>query len=56
MNEPLKPDVLERIAKNGVCYTNEARSMAAELIELRKLRDAPKDSPSIYPSIFGFTP
>jgi len=55
MNEPLKLEVLELIAKSGACYTNEAKAMAAEIIELRKARDEAAGA-AIYRSIYGNGP
>jgi hypothetical protein len=33
--ERIRDEVLAKIAQNGKCFTNEARSMAIELTELR---------------------
>lgn len=35
--ERLRDEVIEVIARGGKCYTNEAKAMARELIELRKV-------------------
>jgi hypothetical protein len=41
MNEPIRQEVLEKIAKNGVAYTNEVKQIARELIELRQKQSVP---------------
>lgn len=40
-DDRLRDEALAKIAKNGRCYTNEARSMAAEIIKRRAAEVAP---------------
>jgi len=57
MNEPLSSECLEQIARTGVCYKNEARAMAKEIIELRKKpAPAPAPAPPDYYSIYPLYP
>jgi len=53
VNEPLRLECLEQIARTGDCYKNEARAMAKEIIELRKKpAPAPVPTPPDYYSIY----
>ena len=36
MNDPIRQEVLEKIAATGTAYTNEVKQIARELIELRQ--------------------
>lgn len=42
MSDDLRQEVVEQIARKGVCYANEAKALAAELLRRRAEAEQPK--------------